>query len=130
LKKFAIFLTAMVFLFAEDSMELQLFEKLFSKLFNKKTVFVYTKPKYSKIFEDSKVIKLTKSCKKADLQFGVYDKNCTKPAFVLDYYIYKKHPDILGAFYWRKGRPQLRLRKKVIKKYNLHISKDFEDFLE
>jgi hypothetical protein len=128
LKKILLFLVFFSSLFAKD-IELKLFEQLFSSLFNKKTIYVYTSPKFDKIFKESKVLIPVKECKKADIVFGVL-KKCNKPIFVLNYYVYKSNPDVLGAFYWRKGRPQLRLRKKIILKYNLHIDKTFEDFLE
>ncbi len=112
------------------SLESTLFQRLFTELFDKKPVYVYTSAKYEKILEPSVNIIIVKSCKKADIQFGIVDRNCSKPVFVLDYYVYKKNPNILGAFYWRKGRPQLRLRRKIIEKYHLHICKDFEDYVE
>jgi hypothetical protein len=110
--------------------ERYLFEKLFQTLFNKKIIKVYTDKKDAQIIKNSSVLKIVKSCKNADLVLNVTDMNCSKPLFVLDYYVYKNHPEAIGAFYWRKGRPQLRLRKKLIKKYHLHVTKDFEDFLE
>ncbi len=128
MKKLIFILFSAVLLFA--GAEKQLFEKLFTQLFQKKTILIYTNNKYKKIIDGSIHLIVIDKCKYADIQFGVYDKNCSKPVFVLDYYKYKKNPDVLGAFYWRKGRPQLRLRKKIIKKYHLHIAKDFEDYVE
>jgi hypothetical protein len=49
---------------------------------------------------------------------------------VLSFQDYKKDKNAVGAFYWRKGRPQLRLRYEAIKKYNLFLSKDFKDFID
>ena len=127
MKKIVLFLGFSVLLFA--SAKLELFEKLFSSLFQKPVVFVLTNS--SDILNaDSRVLKVVHSCKKADVIIGNVDKNCSKPRFMLDYYDYKQNKSAIGAFYWRKGRPQLRLREKEIKKYKLHISKDFEDFLE
>jgi hypothetical protein len=116
-----------VLLFASNPEE-KLFEKLFVTLFNKKPVYVLTSKPY--LIEGSKVLIPVHSCKKADIILGYFDTHCKKPLFVLDYYVYKKDKNALGAFYWRKGRPQLRLREKIIKRYHLHISKDFEEYLE
>jgi hypothetical protein len=116
-----------VVLFA--SAKIELFEKLFTSLFNKPVVYVLTNNEDLK-YSTSRVIKIVNQCDTADLIVGNIDKNCSKPRFLLDYYQFKKDPNAIGAFYWRKGRPQLRLRKKIIKKYHLHVSKDFEDFLE
>jgi hypothetical protein len=116
-------------LFAENE-EKYLFEKLFQILFNKKIIKIYTNKKDVQIIKNSSVLKIVKSCENADLILNIPDMNCSKPLFVLDYYVYKNHPEAIGAFYWRKGRPQLRLRKKQIIKYHLYITKDFKDFLE
>jgi len=127
LKKLVLFILSTVLLFA--SAKLELFEKLFTTLFHKPVIYVLTNNDDIK-YSSSNVLKVVKSCDKADIIIGNIDTNCTKPRFLLDYYQFKKDPEAIGAFYWRKGRPQLRLRKNVIEKYHLYISKDFEDFLE
>ncbi|QCI27911.1 hypothetical protein [Caminibacter pacificus] len=118
---------SVVLLFA--SAKIELFEKLFSTLFQKPVVYVLTNNPDIKN-ANSRVLIVVKSCKKADVIIGDVDKNCTKPRFLLDYYKFKNNKNAIGAFYWRKGRPQLRLRKKELEKYHLYISKEFEDFLE
>ncbi|WP_456489235.1 hypothetical protein [Caminibacter pacificus] len=127
MKKILIVFFSAVMLFA--SAKIELFEKLFSTLFQKPVVYVLTN-NWDIKEAHSKVLKVVKSCKKADVIIGDMDKNCTKPRFLLDYYEFKKDKNAIGAFYWRKGRPQLRLRKNELKKYHLYISKEFEDFLE
>ena len=128
MKKLLIVFFTFSFVFAQN-IEVKLFSKLFTTLFNKKTVYIYSEnKKYSDI--NSIFLKNVEDCNKADVVLGVskYCKN--KPHFLLDYYNYKDDPNALGAFYWRKGRPQLRLRKKIIDKLHLHISPDFKEFLE
>jgi len=112
-----------------QNVEIKLFSKLFTTLFNKKIVYIYSEiQKYKKINDNS--LKNVNDCKKADIVLGK-SKNCTKKLhFLLDYYDYKKDQDAVGAFYWRKGRPQLRLRKKIIENYRLHITPEFKEFLE
>jgi len=61
---------------------------------------------------------------------GVSKKCKDKPHFLLDYYNYKNDKNAIGALYWRKGRPQLRLREDNIKKYNLIIAPSFSEYLE
>ena len=105
--------------------EIELFENLFTQLFHKKEINIYTK-KYS--YFNSRILKKVDSCKKADLVLGELD--CNKPRFVLNYHNFKKDKMAIGAFYWRKGRPQLRLRKDNILKYHLYLSKEFSEYLE
>jgi len=127
LRKVILIIFSSALLFA--SAKIELFEKLFTTLFQKPIVYVLTNNDDIK-YSTSKVLKIVNNCEDADIVVGNIDKNCTKPRFLLDYYHFKKNPKAIGAFYWRKGRPQLRLRKKMIEEYRLHISKDFEDFLE
>ena len=105
--------------------EIELFENLFSQMFKKTKVKVYTN-KYK--FFNSKILYKVNSCKKADIVLGPL--KCDKPRFLLNYYNFKNDKKAIGAFYWRKGRPQLRLRKNNILRYHLHLSKEFSEYLE
>jgi len=130
LKKILLLFISLGILLAFSNEERFLFERLFQSLFNKKIIKIYTNKEGAKLIKKSRILKIVFTCDKADLILGIVDINCSKPVFVLNYYIYKNNSNVLGAFYWRKGRPQLRLRKNIIKKYKLNLSKDFEDFLE
>jgi len=123
LKKLVLILFSFISLFAFNS-EMELFENLFGAMFKKQTIKVYTK-KYKNLGGRLQVVH---SCKKADIVLG--DLECkNKPRFVLDYDEFKSYVDAIGGFYWRKGRPQLRLRKDKLEKYHLYISKEFEEYL-
>jgi len=125
---FSVIITVACLLYAQDT-EVKLFTKLFTSLFNKKIVYVYTEnPKYKKLH--SIFLKNVDDCNKADIVLGISKACKNKPHFLLDYYEYKRHKNAIGAFYWRKGRPQLRLRKNMILKYKLTITPEFEEFLE
>jgi len=101
-----------------------LFGNLFSTMFKKNQIKVYT-DKYDN--STDKII-IVYSCKEADIVLG--DLICqNKPQFVLDYDSFKHNKNAIGGFYWRKGRPQLRLRKSNLIKHKLFISKEFEGYL-
>jgi len=121
LKKVFLVFFITTFVFATEQSEL--FNNIFPELLHKNRIRVLTKLKL-----DPKYFIIVNSCKKAELVIG--DFKCNKPTFVLDYYEFKDNKNAIGAFYWRKGRPQLRFRKSNIDKYHLYISKDFEDYLE
>ena len=124
-----IYLMIIAAVVSAQNIEVKLFSKLFTSLFDKKPVYVYTEvPKYQHLHNI--FLKNTNVCSKADIVLGT-SKHCNnKPKFLLDYYNYVEDKNALGAFYWRKGRPQLRLRKNIIEKYHLHIAPDFKEFLE
>ena len=118
-------LIILFFIIFVNANEIELFENLFPQLFQKKEIKIYTY-KYAKF--NSSVLKKVNNCQSADIVLG--EIKCDKPKFLLNYYNFKKDKKAIGAFYWRKGRPQLRLRKENILYYNLHLSKAFSEYLE
>jgi len=105
--------------------EVKLYETIFTKLFHKKNINVYFQ-NHKKI--NSKILK-SSSCKDADIVIITHlpNKCKNKPFFVTSYIDYI-NSNAVGAFYWRKSRPQLRLNKKVIKTYNLYLDKSLQKY--
>ncbi len=118
-------------LYANSSYELKLYDKVFTSLFEKEKINIYTTKKYESIFKYHHKFNIVTNCKEADLIFSNIDSNCTKkPIFVKDYKSFKEIKNVIGAFYYRKGRPQLKLNKKNIKKFNLNIDNYLKDYVE
>ena len=105
----------------EESLQSQkkFFYDLFSALFSKRYVRVYIANKrYRKIFEDPHYFIVEYKCQRSDLVIG-FSKECTKTYhFVFSYEDFKKDPLAFGAFYWKKGRPQLIFRRTLVVKIN------------
>lgn len=53
-----------------------------------------------------------------------------KYIFTTSYNLYKRYPNILGVFFWQKGRPNIIIRAKVAKNKNIHFTKTFEKYIE
>ncbi len=53
-----------------------------------------------------------------------------KYIFATSYNLYKTYPNILGVFFWQKGRPNIIIRSKIAKNKNIHFSKLFEKYIE
>ena len=51
-----------------------------------------------------------------------------KPIFATSYRYYKKNLQVFGAFYWRKGRPQLRFKSDRLSKFNLDLPKELRKY--
>lgn len=118
-------------LYANSSYELKLYDKVFTSLFEKEKINIYTTKKYKSIFKYHYRFNIVSDCNEADLIFSNIDSNCTKkPIFVKDYKSFKETKNVIGAFYYRKGRPQLKLNKKNIKKFNLNIDNYLKDYVE
>jgi hypothetical protein len=52
-----------------------------------------------------------------------------KPIFATNYRVYKKNQNAFGAFYWRKGRPQLKLNKERMQTLNLSLPNDLQKYI-
>jgi len=129
LKKILIIISISITFLFSSQIEAKLYDKLFTTLFVKKIVKVYTENPEIKKLKFKNII-FVDDCNKADVVIGKINKNCSKPIFVLSFKDYRNMKNAVGAFYWRKGRPQLRLRFPVIKKYHLFLSNDFKDFID
>ena len=124
MKKLVLILVSFISLFAFSS-EVELFGNLFKVMFKKDNIKVYTK-NYQTLGVGLKVVN---SCKEADIVLGNV-KCANKPRFVLDYYSFKHNKEAIGGFYWRKGRPQIKFKKNVIKKYNLFLPKSLKRYVK
>ena len=106
--------------------ELRLYEKVLPMLYNEKTIKVFPDYTTKSDLEKSTVLNVVDNCYEADVLIGKKFHNMrdgceAKPIFATSYKSYKKHKSVIGAFYWRKGRPQISFRKDNIKKFNLTL---------
>ncbi len=99
-------------LFGDNTYELKLYEKILPAIFKDAQIIIYGDIAANEILSQSDIFVLTSKCKDATLLFGkdfdTLDKSCTKiPLFSTSYNSFKNTPNSIGAFYWRKGRPQI-----------------------
>jgi len=106
---------------------------------------VYTDDReYKEVFATSKRMVLSDEPEKSDIilmtnksalfkimrekQWAV-EKDEKPIIFVTDYRLLKNSFDIVGAFYWKKGRSQLLFIKNRLDAYNITLPEEYEDFL-
>ncbi|PHS41300.1 MAG: hypothetical protein COB07_02180 [Sulfurovum sp.] len=122
-----------------------MYHSIFSALSSKATIYVYTNDKeYREVFSHSKRIFLTNELEEADIvlmtdkrslrsilyRLKVSRNVSKKPIlFVTDYHFLKMSDDIVGAFYWRKGRSQLLFIKKRLQAYDIILPKEYQSFM-
>ena len=56
--------------------------------------------------------------------------NSKKHIFVLNYCLLEKIPSSFGAFFWKKGRPNIVFIKPRLQKQNLHLSHKLSRYVE
>lgn len=122
-----------------------MYHGIFSALSSKTTINVYTNDKeYRDVFSYSKRIFLTSEIEESDIalitneralkrilyRFRVNTNVSKKPIlFVTDYHFLKESDDIVGAFYWRKGRSQLLFIKKRLKEHDITLPREYQSFM-
>ena len=67
--------------------------------------------------KDSHLITVVNDCRDANILYGASFESLPivcqlLPRFTTEYRIYQEDKQSIGAFYWRKGRPQLRFNKE------------------
>lgn len=111
----------------------------------KTSINVYTKDKeYRNVFSHSKRIFLSDRLEESDIVLiteartlnnvlSIINRNTyvgKKPIiFVTNYHFLKMSDDIVGAFYWRKGRSQLLFIKNRLEQYDIILPKEYQSFM-
>jgi len=133
MKYLIIFFISLSILFANDNYELKLYEKIIPSIFKHK-VYVYVDKKSEELLKNSDKFLIVDNCNNADILIGKYFDNLedsckNKPYFSTSYKSYKNNKNSFGAFYWRKGRPQIKFREEIIKKQNLTLPDSFSKYI-
>ena len=115
--------------------ELTLYEKVLPTLFNSKHLKVYSDVEAKIVLQKSFFIQVIDDCSKAHLLIGKSFKNLplvclSKPIFATSYRSFKKNKNAFGAFYWRKGRPQIRFKNYKIEEFNLFLPPSFQKYTQ
>ena len=79
-----------------------------------------------KVVDDCNDAKLIVLSKKPNLPKDVRNKHI----FVLDYDLLNEIPESFGAFFWKKGRPNVVFIKPRIQKHSLKLSANLKPYVE
>jgi len=118
-----------------NNYERKLYEQVIPSIFVAIPVTIYADDDTKNILKNSDLFNIVNKCDSTvDLIVGKNFKNLPqscqdKPIFATSYRWYKKK-NSFGAFYWRKGRPQLKLKKAVIEKFTLTIPENLRKYLK
>ncbi len=127
----------------ERKSTLKIYHGIFSALSAKTFINVFTNDKeYRDVFKHSNRIKLSDKLEEADIVliteeralnnilYSINSNGSIKPVvFVTNYHFLKISDDIVGAFYWRKGRSQLLFIKKRLNQHNITLPKEYQNFM-
>jgi len=116
---------------AEEKIYTSVLHALFPQ---KRQVRIWTDDKVKQaLLKNIKGSMLVKSKKDADILFLYHTSNIKidKPKFVGSYALLKHYKkDVIGGFYWQKGRPNLLFLKKNLVKNGLFVHGSLEKYVE
>jgi len=120
-----------IYVHANMNYELRFYERIIPLIF-KTPVHIYADKNIRYILKKSDKFIIENSCTNAQLIMGMIKniKCKDKPLFATDYDTYKLSPNAFGAFYWRKGRPQLKFKKQKIKDFNLNLDSSLKKYVK
>lgn len=83
----------------------------------------------------NKDIITVETCEEADIVIlhSVDDlsSSCAKKIVFTDYYkTYLNNEDVVGAFFWQKGRPNIVFRREVLEEKSIILSSTFNKYIE
>jgi len=117
---------------------LKIYHDIFTSLTHKERFSVYTESKiYKNVFSKSKRIILSRTPSSADIILITKKDTLRKLLkytkksilFTTKYNLLDNSDDIIGAFYWRKGRSQLLFIKNRLKKHGISLPGKYSKYI-
>lgn len=115
---------------------LKLYEKLLPPIFHSIPIIVFADTDAKEILDKSSMFEVLNSCNSSvdvlvGSNFKQLSRSCNgKPLFATTYRAYSENNNAFGAFYWRKGRPQIHFKKAILKKFHLKLPKKLQRFID
>jgi len=79
-------------------------------------------------------LNIVKTCDAADLVIistvNYLPKECSKKILFGTRYSHLKNPNVIGAFFWQKGRPNILFYEKRLEKYSIKLEPSFNKYIE
>ena len=118
---------------ARENYELKLYEKILPAIFKKDNLLVFTDENSKEVLNGSTIFKIIKNCKDAEVlvgrDFSELNSTCLrKPIFATNYRTFNEYNSSFGAFYWRKGRPQIRFKLDALNFYHLYLPETMKKY--
>jgi len=121
-------------------LEVRIIEKILTDMAGKERVRVVLlgegkEETERKIRRFSDKLRLVKRCGEADVllltgRVRIKGECRTKPAFSLDRRLLMKWENCVGAFYWKKGRPNIIFLKERLRKLRIDLPSEYNRFIE
>ena len=129
MKKTLFLLTLFPILLFSISSEAKIIKLIFNSVFPIDLV-VYTNEKEKLVILEEAEIDFTSKCEDATLFYSSENKIVCedKPFFTSKYKTLKENKNAIGAFYWKKGRPNIIFVKSRLEYFELQLPQKFKKY--
>ena len=88
-----------------------------------------------KELRDNKAISRVNSCEEADIvilsTMKRFPAECKKKLlFTTHYRTFSQNPEIIGAFFWQKGRPNIIFHRESLEKHHILLDSSYDKYME
>ena len=111
----------------------KLYEGLLGSIYQERPILVFADKETKNTLKNSAIFRIVDDCNSSDFIMGSdfisLPPECQdKPIFATTYRAYKKFKNSFGAFYWRKGRPQIHFNRSNIEKFSIILPYNLQRF--
>ncbi len=111
-----------------------IFNNIVNSLSGKYYAPVYIHTRIESIQKYPGNINILKNCSEADIVILSNVKNipyeCKNKILFGTRYYHLKNPNVIGAFFWQKGRPNILFYKSRLDKHNIKLDSSFDKYIE
>ena len=135
MKKLFLISILIITIYANDEkIAASLFNKIVTTITHKKTPTVYLYTDIESVSKYPKKLQIVEDCSRADIVLlsTVKDipKDCASKILFGTRYSHLKNKNVIGAFFWQKGRPNILFYKERLEKQQIKLDKSFDKYIE
>ena len=130
---FILFLITTVYA-SDDKKASGIFNLIVKEITKKENANVYLYKTISSIEKYPGNLKIVTKCEDADVIIlsttKEIPKKCTKKILFGSRYSHLKNPNVIGSFFWQKGRPNILFYNKRLKEHKIKLDSSFDRYIE
>lgn len=111
-----------------------IFNNIVSSLSEKNNASVYIHSSLESLEKHPGNLKIVQDCSEADIVILSEVKNipyeCNNKILFGTRYYHLKNPNVIGAFFWQKGRPNILFYKRRLDEHNIKLVSSFDKYVE
>ena len=119
---------------SDDKKASGLFNFIVKEITKKENANVYLHKGIESIQKYPGNLKIVTECKEADIVIlsTTHDipKECAKKLLFGSRYSHMKNSNVIGSFFWQKGRPNILFYQKRLKEHNIKLDSSFNRYIE